>query len=368
MSTLALAIGLGVLAAQASAEPIFLSRQYARCTTCHFSPTGGGLLTPYGRSLSREELSTTGKTGTPGGEHEHSFLWGALPATGPVSLGIDLRPAHLDLDAAGSKTTRDFFMTASLQAAYRQGGFTAYGEFGRQPRSSGTEYDSFEHWVGYQSSQGLGFRVGRFLPAYGVRFADHTAFNRAPLGFDSYDQLYAVELSQTTDRHLLQLTASPGLADAIVDDDGRRAFTAAGRFQLDLGARRSLVVSGQYRAASDLTPRTGSGGLAFGFAPTPRFSIWTEADARFEQGVSGAPGWVLVNETGFEVHRGIWLRFSPQLRTEPGDASAGVVRLAFTLDLLPRTHVNVGASYYHDKLRQTDLTVETFLIQLHLYL
>ena len=45
---------------RAAAEPIFLSRQYTRCTNCHYSPTGGGLLTPYGRSLSREELSTFG--------------------------------------------------------------------------------------------------------------------------------------------------------------------------------------------------------------------------------------------------------------------------------------------------------------------
>ncbi len=365
-SLLVLAVLAG--AGPAAAEPIFLSRQYARCTTCHFSPTGGGLLTPYGRSLSREELSTTGATGSAGGAHEQAFLWGALGDTGPLSLGIDLRPAHLDIDAAGTDSTRDFFMTASLQAAYRKDRFTVYGEFGRQPRSSGAEYDSSEHWVSYQDEKGRGIRAGRFLPAYGVRFADHTAFNRGPLGFDSYDQLYAVELSYATDHHLLQLTAGPGLADAIVDDDGRRAFTATGRYQKDLGARRSLVVSGLYRAASDLSPRTGGGGLAFGIAPSSRLTIWSEADARFEQGRSGSPAWTLVNETSYEVHRGVWLRASPQLRTEPGDASAGVFRIAFSLDLLPRTHLNLGASYYRDKLRQTDLVFRTFLLQLHLYL
>ena len=42
------------------AEPRFLSKQYTRCTTCHISPTGGGLLSAYGRSLSHRELSTTG--------------------------------------------------------------------------------------------------------------------------------------------------------------------------------------------------------------------------------------------------------------------------------------------------------------------
>ena len=31
-------------ASRASAEPSFLSKQYTRCTSCHVSPTGGGLL------------------------------------------------------------------------------------------------------------------------------------------------------------------------------------------------------------------------------------------------------------------------------------------------------------------------------------
>src|SRR5690606_23002658 len=50
-------------ASTASAEPRFLSKQYTRCTACHVIPSGGGLLTDYGRSLSHRELSTTGDRG-----------------------------------------------------------------------------------------------------------------------------------------------------------------------------------------------------------------------------------------------------------------------------------------------------------------
>src|SRR4029453_16918540 len=53
-----------VLASPAWAEPTFLAKQYTRCTACHYSPTGGGLLTPYGRLLSHRELSTTGAAAT----------------------------------------------------------------------------------------------------------------------------------------------------------------------------------------------------------------------------------------------------------------------------------------------------------------
>ncbi len=371
VSTALVVAGFAIAAGAAQAEPIFLSRQYTRCITCHYSPTGGGLLTPYGRSLSRQELSTTGRSqpSHPPG-NEEGFLWGALgKSLGPVQLGLVLRPAHLTVDFGGpANIERNFFMNADLLAAYQVKGFTLYGEVGRRPLNQGSEIDSYEYWVAHQSEQGLGFRVGRFLPAYGIRVADHTAFTRRSLGFDTRDQVYGLELSQTWQRHLLQLSVGPGRADSILDGDGRHAFTATGRFQMDLSTRSVLVLSGLFRDASQLDPRSGAGGVAFGFAPTKRFSLWGEADAQFEQGVSGGPAYTLFGEAGFEVWRGVWLKFSPQLRTALGEETNGLERLLFELELFPRTHWNVDVSYYRDRNRESDRLTKTFLAQLHLYI
>ncbi len=367
---------LALAAASAGAEPMFLSRQYTRCTSCHYSPTGGGLLTPYGRSLSRNELSTTGRS-SPGasppakGRGEESFLWGALgDRLGPVALGIDVRPSHLSLDLGGpASSSRDFLMTADLLAAWRTHGLTAYGEVGRKPPigTEGASVYSYEHWLGYQSEEGLGLRVGRFLPAYGVRLADHTALTRSALGFDKYDQVYALEVSHSGERHLVQVSVGPGGADAIVHGTPH-PFTTTGRFQWDFGSHTSLVVSGLYRGKTTLVPSNRAGGIAFGFAPTRRISVWTEADAQAQQGVSGAPAYSLLNETGFEVFRGFWLKVSPQLRTNYGDTSGGIFRLALEADWLPRTHWNLDVSYYRDATRGTGSVYQTLLAQLHLYL
>ncbi len=174
-------------------------------------------------------------------------------------------------------------------------------------------------------------------------------------------------MSHGGERHLLQVSVGPGRADAIVHGDPH-SLTATGRFQWDLGPRTALVFSGLYRDKTTLVLASGAGGVAFGIAPTRRLSIWTEADAQFRQGSSGAPAYTVLNETGFEVFRGLWLKFSPQLRTEYGDTSAGVFRMALEADLLPRTHWNLGLSYYHDKARGTGFVYETLLAQLHLYL
>ena len=93
--------GLVVFSAgRAGAEPRFLSKQYNRCSSCHYSATGGGLLTPYGRSLSGQELSTTKRVATPSAAEgtvsgEEAFLYDALgQALGPVQLGNRTRASN----------------------------------------------------------------------------------------------------------------------------------------------------------------------------------------------------------------------------------------------------------------------------------
>jgi len=89
---------------------------------------------------------------------------------------------------------------------------------------------------------------------------------------------------------------------------------------------------------------------------------------QFQSGRSGAPLYTLVNETGFEVYRGVWLKVSPQLQTDYGDTSGGVMRWGFELNWLPRTHWNIDISYYRDRGRISDVVTKTTLLQLHLYL
>ena len=364
---------LGEMASGAAAEPKFLAKQYTRCTTCHVSPTGGGLLSAYGRSLSHRELSTTGAPMPAHGDMdpkpgEESFLWGALgESLGPLQLGIETRPSHLYYSFLGTSTDRNLFMNADVHASFKARDWLFYGQLGRELEQDGFTLDSSEYWAGYQPAEGLGFRAGRFLPAYGVRFADHTSYNRSFLGLAQYDQIYGLEVSHTRGRYLAQVSVGPGRAESVIDDDGRSAFTATGRFQIDLGSRTTVAASGLYRAESDIDPRLGSAGLAFGFAPTSRVTTWTQVDGQFREGASET-SYVLVNETSLEVYRGIWLTVTPQARVGGGAAVPDLLRFGVGTVLLPRTHFNVNVNYYRDRNRSNDITTQIFLAQLHLYL
>jgi hypothetical protein len=381
-----LVLAISLFASRASAEPMFLAKQYTRCTACHYSPTGGGMLTPYGRLLSHRELSTTGATAAApaaGAEEdphgEQAFLFGALgDALGPGHLGLEMRPAHLRVNFPGGHTDRNLLMNLDLVGAVQHGGWTAYGTVGREPPNSavrdglvqpGAAFISYEHWIGYQSDDGFGIRAGRFLPAFGIRFDDHTAYTRRDLDFDRNDQVYGVEISDTMGPSLLQVTIGAGKAEAILHDRTQRAASITGRWQLDLTPRTAIVGSAAYRQASDLDPKSGLVGGALGFAPTSRISVWTEIDANLQTAERGGHSWVAVNETSFEAYRGLWLKFSPQLKTSGGQPGFSELRrMLFEADFLPRTHWNVDVSYYHDHNHTFEVNSSTLLAQLHLYL
>ena len=372
LAAAALAGGLGTV--PASAEPIFLSKQYPRCTACHYAPSGGGLLTPYGRSLAREESATCGARGaagaapTAGPRSEESFLFGALGSDSPLQLGLDIRPSHLDLNVPGRAVAdRNFLMNLDLQAAWQRARWTAYGSVGRKPTGGG-ELVSYEHWVAYQVSDALSVRGGRFLPAYGVRFADHTSFTREGLSLAQDDQVYGVEVGVSTDRSLLQVSAGPGRADSLTAGNGRAALTASGRFQVDLSPRTVVVGSILYRGVTDARSRSTDTGVSFGYAPARWLATWTHADLRLQELAASDRSYIVANQTSVEAWRGVWLRVSPQVRWTAGDPRGEVRRMVYGLDFYPRTHWHVNLSYYRDHRRFGDLHTRTLLAQLHLYL
>lgn len=363
----------------AFAEPTFLSKQYPRCTACHYSPSGGGLLTPYGRSLSREEISTFGRQGTVAGNQastgtetstgEEGFLFGALGGESPLQLGLDIRPSHVGVNVPGRMIPdRNFLMNLDLQAAWRRERLTAYGTAGRRPVHGGGELVSYEHWVAWQATDTLSVRGGRFLPAYGVRFADHTSFTRERLDLAQDGQVYGVELGVSTDRLLLQVSAGPGRAESLVDDDGRRAFTSSGRLQIDLGPRTVLVGSVLYRGESEVAPPSTDTGVSFGYAPTAWLTTWTHADVRVQELRTSLRSYIVANQTSVEAFRGFWLRVSPQVRWTDRDPRGEVRRMVYGVDFYPRTHWHLNLSYYRDRLQFSGRGVQTLLAQLHLYL
>ncbi|MFM8314271.1 MAG: hypothetical protein ACKOA8_08310, partial [Deltaproteobacteria bacterium] len=98
--------------------PEMIRHGYSNCITCHVSPNGGGLVTPYGRALSQEVLSTWHR------ENESDFLWGLVPYPEWLNLGGDFRYVQTHLDTPDTKTGRFIVMQADIEAAASLGKFS----------------------------------------------------------------------------------------------------------------------------------------------------------------------------------------------------------------------------------------------------
>ena len=360
---------LALLGAPAArAEVHFLAKQYTRCGACHVSASGGSLLTAYGRSLSKEEISTFGRSAPdrPSTARTHLSLFGLFSGEGPLDIGVSVRPSRLDFEVKDFKSHRNLVMRADAQVALRSGPITAYVEVGRLP-SVPAAVISREHWLRYEDETGMGLKLGRFLQAYGLRSVDHTAYHRRGLGFDQDGQIYGLELTDTKDKRLAQFSIG-ARAKGLLNDKLPGQFTMSGRVQFDLGERKALVLSGLHRGSTKGQPQQFVGGVAYGIAPSSRLSLWTELDVRAMEGWKGTPEYVIVHEAAFEIVRGLWIKVSPQIHTALANVSGGTTRLQIGLQFLPVSHVNLILAWSVDKDRIRGTKFYTLVSQFHLYL
>lgn len=172
-----------------------------RCSQCHYSPGGGGLITSYGRDADGDELSTF--------QGDGALLHGALTPPSWLALGGDFRGASVAnavQDPAGP-TYAAFPMQADLDARLSFGGGVSLAVTGgfrgqaRQPDNpvpmqnyqpiESSRLISREHYVMWQPEVlGPYVRAGRFFAPFGLRFAEHVTYIRRDLGFNLLQESY----------------------------------------------------------------------------------------------------------------------------------------------------------------------------------
>ena len=178
---------------QAFAFPELSRHGYVHCTTCHLSPSGGGILTAYGRELSKEVLSTWAREG------EQNPLWGLLPNDEKLLLGGFYRGVQVHKENPYVRQGRYISMQTDLEAAYTSEKLYASATVGRQEAPAGSKADdrilSRRHFIGFRATNEHGLRVGKFLKAHGVNDPNHIALVRKDLGFTQDTETYNIEYS-----------------------------------------------------------------------------------------------------------------------------------------------------------------------------
>ena len=191
MRLTALLVVLLVAARSADAYPQFQLSQSERCSACHLSPGGGGLLNDYGRNEAGETLSRGG---------DGRFLHGIWEPPSWIRLGADLRTATAFKYQARERELLVFPMQADSYVRLGTDSVSFNATLGvrggaRDPQPPLIErLASREHYLMYERPSGTYVRAGRFFPIFGIRSQDHTASVRRYLGFSTLEEPYGVAI------------------------------------------------------------------------------------------------------------------------------------------------------------------------------
>ena len=167
---------------------------YTGCAPCHDDPSGGGILSAYGRSVGGLVMRTRYGEAPDEPAPADDFLLGSAELPAWLDLGGDVRGLWLASKVEGARTRHDWFlMQADLEAAAHvksiiasaSVGFAQTGGFGAAvTRAPKDNLVSRVHWAGYEFDEttGLIVRAGRMNLPFGIRNVEHTLFARVETG------------------------------------------------------------------------------------------------------------------------------------------------------------------------------------------
>lgn len=188
-----------------------LTHGYLNCMACHISPSGGGLLSDYGRSLSKEMMSTWGW------KNSEYPIFGLARNTEKIKIGGDYRAVQTYFENSQIKQGKQFVMQRNIEVGLNHSKIWIVGTAGVQDGPAGTpmkgSFLSERHYLIWELDEDLRLRLGKFRLNFGLNDPNHTRVTKQSLGFGSNSESYILELSKFSDSNEIFVSADLGRID-----------------------------------------------------------------------------------------------------------------------------------------------------------
>jgi hypothetical protein len=311
------------LSSHASAYAWMIRHEYSSCATCHADPSGGELLTLYGRVTSDAALRT--QYGSGGEQSDKSGLfWGLVDLPKQLLLSGSYRslsvtrPSESDAfkfvpvmmgDIYGQLTLGPVLMGGSVGIAkVREGSLHA------RPAQVTTNGDdqvnmiSRTHYVGLQLNDSMWLRAGRLNLPFGVRIPEHTMWVREATRSDrESDQQHSVAFAYVGERVRLEAQAILGNYQIGPDQFRERGYSAfiegIGDGNIAAGVSSKVTFAKEDRLTGEKDSLRQAHGLMMRWAPARQFVLMAEADALFR--TSANAGYVGFVQGDYEPLQGL---------------------------------------------------------------
>lgn len=285
---------------QTFAYPEMIRHAYVNCTACHISPAGGGVLTPYGRSLSAEILSTFGT------EKEAQLFHGALSTEKIdewLSVGGEYRGLQYHYENDQRKDGQWVDMQALLEFAIKVKQWTFDLAFGSFEQNSKWKSDSSRFFVMYQPTDAWSFRAGQFKPQFGLNIPQHNSPTRGFLGLGTNQERNSFE-AQYSDETWTQVSTY----SETISKSSSRNIEKSMAFKLERVFSDTLKPGFSFwKGESDTVKRQmlsvhGLLGFTKSFFLLTEL-VWQEQESKPSKAITHTAA--TYNKLGYELHKGV---------------------------------------------------------------
>jgi hypothetical protein len=368
----------------ASAYPFMIQHGYASCGECHVDPSGGGVLSEYGRGQAEILMRTAWKTRPEDWEPSRTkdFAFGAV--TLPEWLGLQADGRVLVIPEPAN--TRVIVMQSDLRAAVHTDHVVAYGSAGWVDEGAtaawvssnpgqGGNLVSREYWLGWKPDKELLVRAGRMALPFGIRSEEHKLFVRSATETDTNaQQQVGADAVWSSDKFRAELMGIAGNIQVRPDSFRERGYSAVGSYapsnRVEIGAS-SLLAHAQIDTVTITEQIRQAHGLFTRFSPVDRVAVLGEADLLIDGTLGPRFGAASYLQLDVEALSGFHVKGTGEWCDDDfADADGSTTRGTGTLLWFFASHVDVRADAMYGTLNCTPGLPSTFLglIQAHLFL
>ncbi len=314
--------------------PRYSARYEQKCALCHVNPTGGGMRTLYASQyIVPEEIAWSKPTSEILSRIDPEIARG-------IQIGTDFRMLYTYANDDTRAQVKDFFqmqgdiylnfqMDDALSLYYDQGISSSYELFGL--------------WQGLPLTGYV--KAGRFVPAYGWRFDDHTMYVREALGFmPPANSDVGLEFGISPGRLDMQLSVVNGNRGATFDDNRKLASVLNAVYRGHVGPFGwAAGVAGYYEDGDE--SNYGSAG-PYGYLTWNRLTLLSEFDWFRDDpaGVGHTTGVTTSNELSYLLRQGLELRATYDFLDPDWNLESGAQwRAGGGIFVMPKPFVTVEA-------------------------
>lgn len=349
------------------ALPRFAARTGSKCQSCHVNPSGAGMRQALGVQYGREELPV------PAWSQDFQLEDVTTLLTNVLGVGADFRTLYYTRqipDSTGKASTSsdafwqmqgdlylNFRVAKKVQLYLKKGLYSGFEVFGLL-------------WILPENGH---LKVGKFVPNYGMKTDDHTAFVRTQTGMSpetGRPELTGVEAAISPGR--FHVTGGfYNAADAFGGGTSEKAFLgrAEGLFRISEDVYAGIggnVMYKQQPADRSVTLYGGFGSFSLG-----NLTLLGEVDMIRLKQLSGSAvsGVVVYGEASYGVTPGVDLKIGYDFYDPDRDIKSGAMsRYSVGLEFFPIAGVEVRPMYRILVEEPTDVANNELHILFHIYL